>query len=93
MHICCLWSDSVGGMQRVTWTDERLDDLARSMHTGFERVDHDIRDLRTEMRREFNDLRGDVNDLRTLMVRLSGGLVVGLAGVIAAIAASGAGGI
>jgi hypothetical protein len=31
------------------WTDERLDDLARKMDAGFERVDRDIRDLRQLM--------------------------------------------
>ena len=28
------------------WTDERLDDLARKMDAGFDRLDRDIRDLR-----------------------------------------------
>ena len=35
---------------RSTWTDERLDDLARRMDLGFERVDTDIRELRAEMK-------------------------------------------
>ena len=29
------------------WTDERLDDLARRMDAGFDRIDRDIRELRT----------------------------------------------
>jgi hypothetical protein len=33
-------------MERVAWTDERLDDLARRMDAGFERVDIEIRELR-----------------------------------------------
>jgi hypothetical protein len=36
-------------MERSIWTDERLDDLARRMDAGFERVDRDIRDLRILM--------------------------------------------
>lgn len=28
------------------WTDERLDDLAQKVDTGFDRVDRDIRELR-----------------------------------------------
>jgi hypothetical protein len=36
-------------MERTVWTDERLDDLARKMDMGFERLDRDIRDLRTLM--------------------------------------------
>lgn len=31
------------------WTDERLDDLARKVDAGFERLDRDIRDLRMLM--------------------------------------------
>ena len=31
------------------WTDERLDDLARRMDAGFERLDREIRDLRLVM--------------------------------------------
>jgi hypothetical protein len=36
-------------MERTMWTDERLDDLARRMDAGFERVDRDIRELRMLM--------------------------------------------
>ncbi|HUC00550.1 MAG TPA: hypothetical protein VMS11_12045 [Solirubrobacterales bacterium] len=36
-------------MERSVWTDERLDDLARKVDAGFERVDRDIRDLRMLM--------------------------------------------
>jgi hypothetical protein len=36
-------------MERTMWTDQRLDDLARRMDSGFERVDRDIRDLRLLM--------------------------------------------
>jgi hypothetical protein len=34
-------------MERTMWTDERLDDLAKKVDAGFERVDADIRELRT----------------------------------------------
>lgn len=34
---------------RATWTDERLDDLARRVDDGFNRVDEDLRALRTEL--------------------------------------------
>jgi hypothetical protein len=33
-------------MERTMWTDERLDDLAQKVDTGFDRVDRDIRELR-----------------------------------------------
>lgn len=66
-------------MERVAWTDERLDDLARRMDAGFERVDREIRELRAELAA-----------LRTTMSRVGGGIIVGLVGVIAAIFANGA---
>jgi hypothetical protein len=38
-------------MERVAWTDERLDDLSSRVDAGFERVDRDLRDLRSTMTR------------------------------------------
>jgi hypothetical protein len=58
-------------MQRVTWTDERLDDLSRRMDTGFERVDGDIRDLRSEMNAGFAELR-------TVMYRFGGTIIAAI---------------
>jgi hypothetical protein len=62
-------------MERVAWTDERLDDLSRRMDVGFERVDRDIRDLRSEMRAGFVDVRGEIDGLRSLMFRMTGGII------------------
>lgn len=67
-------------MYRMAWTDERLDDLAQRMDAGFERVDRDIRELRME-----------IGGLRTTLMRVGGGIMVGLVGVIAALAVNGAG--
>jgi hypothetical protein len=36
-------------MKRETWTDERLDDLAKRMDRGFDEVKGEIRELRTEV--------------------------------------------
>lgn len=66
-------------MERVAWTDERLDDLSQRMDTGFDRVDRDIRELRVE-----------VGALRTTLIRVGGGIMAGLVGVIAAVLANGA---
>ena len=68
-------------MQRLAWTDERLDDLSGRMDLGFDRVDRDIRDLRGEMNAGFADLRGEINALRSLMLRVGGGII---ASVVAA---------
>jgi hypothetical protein len=61
-------------MERSTWTDERLDDLAQ-------RVDRDIRELRGDMNAGFADMRGEMNGLRSLILRMGGGI---MASVIAA---------
>ncbi|MEX1142486.1 MAG: hypothetical protein WD993_03505 [Thermoleophilaceae bacterium] len=74
----------------MAWTDERLDNLSQRMDAGFERVDRDIRDLRHEMRFEIGGLRGEIGDLRVTLVRVGGGIMVGVVGVIAAIAVGGA---
>lgn len=71
-------------MERSTsaWTEERLDDLAEAMRTGFSRVDQDIRDLRGEMHQEFRSLRG-------VLYAVGGGTILALVGVIGAILATG----
>lgn len=63
-------------MQRVAWTDERLDELSRRMDAGFERVDREIRDLRSEMHSGFASVRGEIDGLRSLIFRMGAGLIV-----------------
>jgi hypothetical protein len=63
-------------MERVAWTDERLDDLSARMDAGFDRVDRDIRDLRSEMHGGFADVRREIDSLRALMLRMNAGLLV-----------------
>jgi hypothetical protein len=63
-------------MERVAWTDERLDDLSARMDAGFDRVDRDIRDLRTEMHGGFADVRREIDSLRALMFRMNAGLLI-----------------
>ena len=72
-------------MERSAWTDERLDDLANRMDAGFARVDADIRELRAE-------LRFEIGGLRLTLLRVGGGIMVGLVGVIAAVLVSPVGG-
>lgn len=69
-------------MERAAWSDGRLDDLAEATRSGFARVDQDIRELRAEMRDEFRSLH-------TLLLRIGGGVIIGLTGVIAAVIARG----
>ena len=58
-------------MERVAWTDERLDDLSCRMDAGFERLDRDIRELRVELKQELREMRITMN-------RAAAGIVVGL---------------
>jgi hypothetical protein len=80
-------------MEGAAWTNERLDDLAKSMRSGFARMDQDIRDLRSEMHTGFGQVRTEINELRTefrvVMFRAGTGIVLALIGVIAAILARG----
>jgi len=83
--------------QRETWTDERLDDLAEAMRSGFARVDEDIRDLRREIHDGFASLRtelraelhAEIGSLRNVMFAMNGGIIIALIGVIGAILARG----
>lgn len=68
-------------VERLAWTDQRLDDLANRMDAGFARVDADIRELRAE-----------IGGLRLALLRVGGGIMIGLVGVIAAILVSPVGG-
>lgn len=54
-------------MQRAAWTDERLDDLSRRMDDGFARVD-----------RRLDRLDDGIRGLHATIMRVSGGMVVGL---------------
>ena len=61
---------------RATWTDERLDDLARRMDDGFNRVDADLRAVNAR-----------IDALQRTMVQAGGGMiaafVAGFLGLIA----------
>ena len=46
---------------RATWTDQRLDDMARRMDDGFNRVDQDIRAFRAETKNEIGMLRAEMS--------------------------------
>lgn len=94
-------SGSLLVVERSTWTDERLDDLAETIRSGFVRTDQDNRDLRSDLNEGFAGVRGEVQTLRTemqhefsslraVMFTFGGGIILALIGVIAAILARGA---
>lgn len=81
-------------MERMAWTDERLDDLSNRMDAGFLRVDADMRELGVEVRALRTGMRDEIGALRTTTVRVGlgvgGGIMAGLLGVIATLLARGA---
>jgi hypothetical protein len=76
-------------MERSAWTDAPLDDLAQRMDAGFERVDRDIRELRADVGTLRSEMHGEFGALRVTLLRIGGGVMVGLIGVIAALVAGG----
>ena len=57
---------------RATWTDERLDDLSKSV----DRVDTDLRQLRTEMNARFDGMNARFDALHRLIVPAWGGMLI-----------------
>jgi hypothetical protein len=76
-------------MERMTWTDERLEERFRGIDHRFDEVDQrfdrlegEILELRREMHSGFTALQSNLN-------RLGAGFIFSLMGVIAAILAKG----
>jgi hypothetical protein len=70
-------------MERMAWTDERLQDRFDAIDRRFDgvdgrfdRVDAEILELRREMNAGFNGLRAEIDGLQTTMFRFGGALVV-----------------
>jgi hypothetical protein len=49
-------------MERTTWTDERVDDLVKSVDRRFDQVDQRF----DQVDRRFDRVEGDIKDLRSL---------------------------
>jgi hypothetical protein len=52
-------------MERVRWTDERIDERMAAMDEKFDRLFDELHSLRDEMRAGFGELRGEIVLLRT----------------------------
>ena len=76
-------------MERSAWTDERLDDRFDQIERRFDQVDGRLDRIETEMRTGFAGLRTEVDALRSTMLRLYGGNLVVMFGLITAILARG----
>lgn len=66
---------------RLTWTDERLDDLARHVEQGFNRIDAEMRAMRVEF-------GSRIDALQRTMLQVGAGVIVtmlvGFASLLAA---------
>jgi hypothetical protein len=79
-------------MERTAWTNERLDDLAKHIDTRFDGVDRRFEQVERrfeQMDRRFDRLDDAFRDFSGLLLRIGGGLIVGLVGVIAAVISTG----
>jgi hypothetical protein len=87
-------------MERTTWTDERLDDMSGEVRELRRETRNEFTEMRREMRDGFDftnrridtlgtELRSEIEALRLTILRVGGGMMIGLVGVIAAILARG----
>jgi hypothetical protein len=76
-------------VERGAWTDERLDDLSRRVDAGFQRLDARIDDLGSTLGGRIDALGTRIDALQMTLVRVGGGVIIGLVGVIVAILARG----
>ncbi len=79
-------------MQRATWTDERLDDLADRIDQRFDQVDRRFEqvDRRFEqVDRRLDRVDDSIRHLTTTLMWAAGGIIATLVGVIGAVAVSG----
>ena len=83
---------SMAVMARETWTDERLDDLAKRMDKGFGEAKLEIRDLRTDMDKGFGEVKGEVRELRAetnaRFDSMQRTMIIGFASIVASTVAS-----
>lgn len=72
-------------MERSTWTDARLDDRFDHIDRRFDRLDGRLDRLDAELKGEIGGLRSEIRALQTTLVRVGGGMMAGLVGVITAV--------
>jgi predicted protein tyrosine phosphatase len=75
-------------MARETWTDKRLDDLAKRVDKGFDEVKGEIRDLRQEMNEGFTRVDSKFDALANRFDAMQRTMIICFAGIAGSIAAS-----
>ena len=65
-------------MNRVAWTDERIDDAMSRIDRGFESLRDEMRELRAEMRDMRADLHGQISAGQRQMTTIGWGIAAAL---------------
>jgi hypothetical protein len=78
-----------GIMERMAWTDERLEERFDGIDRRFDAIDQRFNRLEAEVLELRREMRAEIAALRVTVNRVGGGVMVGLLGVIAAILAKG----
>ena len=55
------------GIERTTWTDERLDDMVDRLEQSIGMLRDELREMRTEMHADMREMRTDMREMRTEM--------------------------
>jgi hypothetical protein len=83
-------------MQRMAWTDERLEERFDRIELRFDVVDRRFDEMDRESERRFHEIdrrlgyvESGMSDLRAVLTRFGTGMIVSLFGVIAAILVKG----
>ena len=63
---------------REKWTDERLDDLARRVDDGFNRVDRRFDSLEARLDARFDGIDSRFDALQRAMIQFAGGLSIAI---------------
>ena len=74
-------------MERAAWTNERLDDLAEGMRSGFTRIEAAMRGGFARVDQDIREVRGSVERLQLTLIRIGAAMVLGIVGILAAILA------
>lgn len=69
-------------MERVAWSDERIDDAMARIDRGFESLREEMREFRTEMRDEMRAMRTDLQGQISAGQRQMTTIAWGIAGAL-----------
>ena len=73
-------------MERMVWTDERLDDAFARIEKNFDHVWEEFREMKSEMREGFRELRSNTSALQRQLTTIGWAIVsVLIAQLVAAI--------